>query len=280
MPDATAPHTPTRRRRFARFALLVSLLLPVYFAIAALGTRAGLWGWQTGLGTLIIGWGPRLIMLVGAVALLALGGALWRRPRAGWLAALVALLIPAAALGYLASVRASASAIPPIHDISTDRADPPAPSAGLLAVREAAGANPVMAMDVPLRSNPMYREERFADIAGQSLGAITGQAYPRAVPIRSPLAPAATFAAVRAAVQEQGLAVTTAAPAQGRIEAVATSFWFGFKDDVIIRVRAADGGGSTVDVRSISRVGVSDLGANARRIETLSAAILSRLASQ
>ena len=52
----------------------------------------------------------------------------------------------------------------------------------------------------------------------------------------------------------------------GIIEATATSFWFGFKDDVIIRIRPADGGGSLVDVRSISRVGGSDLGANAARI--------------
>lgn len=52
----------------------------------------------------------------------------------------------------------------------------------------------------------------------------------------------------------------------GVIEAVATTFWFGFKDDVVIRVRPANGM-SRVDVRSASRVGKSDLGANARRIK-------------
>jgi hypothetical protein len=51
----------------------------------------------------------------------------------------------------------------------------------------------------------------------------------------------------------------------GRVEATATTFWFGFKDDVVVRVRPA-AAGSVVDVRSVSRVGVSDLGANARRI--------------
>lgn len=51
----------------------------------------------------------------------------------------------------------------------------------------------------------------------------------------------------------------------GRIEATDTTFWFGFKDDVVIRVRPADGG-SRVDVRSLSRVGVGDVGTNAKRI--------------
>jgi uncharacterized protein (DUF1499 family) len=55
------------------------------------------------------------------------------------------------------------------------------------------------------------------------------------------------------------------APAEGRLEATDTTFWFGFKDDVVVRVRP-DGTGSRVDVRSLSRVGRSDLGMNARRI--------------
>ena len=52
----------------------------------------------------------------------------------------------------------------------------------------------------------------------------------------------------------------------GLIEATATTFWYGFKDDIIIRIRAGEGGGSVLDMRSISRVGQSDLGANAKRI--------------
>ena len=51
----------------------------------------------------------------------------------------------------------------------------------------------------------------------------------------------------------------------GVIEATDTTFWFGFKDDVVIHVRPADGG-SRVDVRSLSRVGVGDAGTNAKRI--------------
>ena len=56
-----------------------------------------------------------------------------------------------------------------------------------------------------------------------------------------------------------------AAPAEGRIEATDTTRWFGFKDDIVIRVRP-EGAGSRVDVRSVSRVGRGDVGTNARRI--------------
>jgi uncharacterized protein (DUF1499 family) len=55
----------------------------------------------------------------------------------------------------------------------------------------------------------------------------------------------------------------------GRIEAVDSTFWFGFKDDVVIRVREAAAGSTRIDVRSKSRVGVGDLGTNARRVRTL-----------
>ena len=64
----------------------------------------------------------------------------------------------------------------------------------------------------------------------------------------------------------QGWEVVDVNPEQGTVEATATTFWFGFKDDVVVRVRP-EGSGSKVDVRSISRVGLSDLGANAARIE-------------
>ncbi|MFB3106560.1 MAG: DUF1499 domain-containing protein [Pseudomonadales bacterium] len=62
-----------------------------------------------------------------------------------------------------------------------------------------------------------------------------------------------------------GLELVNEARLQGMIEATATTFWFGFKDDMVVRIRPS-GAGSVIDVRSVSRVGMSDLGANARRI--------------
>lgn len=71
----------------------------------------------------------------------------------------------------------------------------------------------------------------------------------------------------------------TADPAAGRLEAVAETFWFGFKDDVVVRVRPGESGGAVIDMRSTSRVGLSDLGANAARIEDFMSGVSGRLPS-
>ena len=65
--------------------------------------------------------------------------------------------------------------------------------------------------------------------------------------------------------------------AAGRIEGTATSRWFGFKDDVVIRIRPGAKGGSLIDMRSKSRVGKSDIGANAARLRELRELILDEL---
>jgi uncharacterized protein (DUF1499 family) len=65
----------------------------------------------------------------------------------------------------------------------------------------------------------------------------------------------------------RGWEVAVADPIQGRLEATATTRFFGFKDDVVLRVKPTENGsGSVVDMRSVSRVGVSDLGVNAKRV--------------
>jgi len=69
-----------------------------------------------------------------------------------------------------------------------------------------------------------------------------------------------------AVMRGMGLEIVAVNKSTGLVEATATTFWFGFKDDVAVRVTAGASGGSVVDVRSVSRVGQSDLGANASRI--------------
>ncbi len=264
------------RPGLARTALLLSAALPLYFLLAALGTKFGWWDWRTGLLTLIVGWGPRLLALALLVALVALAVTLWRRPRDGWRTAATALLIPLLGFGYLGYVRSESAALPPIHDIATDPADPPMPSPELAAARARVGANPIADLAAPLSAAEAYRDARFAAVADRSIAELSREAYPDVAPLRVEAAPADAFDAAQSALAEAGFEVTTLDAASGRIEAVAESFWFGFEDDVIVRVRP-DGAGSRIDLRSISRVGVSDLGANAKRIRALSAAIRKRL---
>lgn len=265
------------RSTLARLILILALLLPVYFAVAALGARFGAFGWQFGLGTMIVQWGPRLIIGVLGAAVLILIATLVKTPRKGWRSALIAVLIPAAALGYLGWVRDQSEDIPPIHDISTRPADPPAFSPELLAQRTLTpDVNPVVDLTTPIRLLEKYQGPRFADMADQSLGQVAAEAYPDITPLTTTATPAVTFAAALAEAEAQGWDVVSQDAEAGILSATATTFWFGFKDDIAVRVRA-EGAGSVVDVRSTSRVGLSDLGANAARIEAYLAGVSGRL---
>jgi uncharacterized protein (DUF1499 family) len=93
------------------------------------------------------------------------------------------------------------------------------------------------------------------------------KAYPDIQPLRLQVAPNIAFERAKGAIEEAGWQLVREDASAGRIEAVASTFWFGFKDDVVVRI-AADGTGSRVDVRSKSRVGRSDLGTNAQRIRS------------
>lgn len=266
------------RSKLASLALALSLLLPVWFVVAALGVKFGLWPWRLGLGVLIVQWGPRLLIAAAAVAVVALIAVMIRNPRRGWRTALIALLIPALGFAYMGWVRSQSADIPPIHDIATDIVDPPTPSERLLALRAADDANPVQEMTAALTTAEAYQGPRFARFSKKSLGQVGHEAYPAVRTLEVAAPPAAAFAAARAAVEGMGWTVVREDELSGVLEATAQTFWFGFKDDVIIRIRPAVGGeGARIDVRSISRVGLSDLGANAKRIEAYLARVSTEL---
>jgi uncharacterized protein (DUF1499 family) len=91
------------------------------------------------------------------------------------------------------------------------------------------------------------------------------EAYPDIQPLTIAVPPDAGFARALAAAEAMGWEVVASDAKDGRIEATATTFWYGFKDDIVIRVSQTVGG-SRIDVRSKSRVGRSDIGTNAQRI--------------
>jgi uncharacterized protein (DUF1499 family) len=137
--------------------------------------------------------------------------------------------------------------VPPIHDVSTDTANPPQFIA-LVPMRQAAGA-----------VNP-------AEYAGAETAALQAEGYRDIVPIVLPVPTDVAFKRAQIAAQGMGWEIVATVPLDGRIEAVATTGWIGFKDDVVIRVAAGEPGQSLVDIRSKSRVGRGDAGMNASRI--------------
>lgn len=251
-----------------KLTLALIAFAPLYFLIAALGTKIGLWGWQFGLGAMTIGGGPIVLGILGLAALVSLIIGLVQKPRrAAVLApAAIALFAVGIVFGMMMGMRDKAAANP-IHDIATDTANPPTFSAETMAAREAAGANPLSDYQAPLGQLALYRDRASPELAVKSHAQIITAKADRPAPL--PLGGAsreAGVAAVAAAMGAMGFADIRADPAAGMVEGVAESFWYGFKDDVVARV-----GDTQIDFRSVSRVGMSDLGANTARINDLRA---------
>ncbi len=93
-------------------------------------------------------------------------------------------------------------------------------------------------------------------------------AYPDLRPLVVDLPPSRAYDTAIEAAKRMNWRIVEGSRAQGRIEAVAVTRWLGFMDDVVIRIAPSAGGGSVIDIRSASRVGKSDFGANARRIRS------------
>ena len=242
---STASARPERRmgRAAAWFALAIGAVCAAAALSAGPGYRIQLWSLSEGF--TLLRWATFGAVAGAIVALLALGLTwLARVPRGRVIAAAALLLNLLVATPPLVLYR-QAQGLPKIHDISTDTADPPA----FVAV-------------LPLRQGARNPVEYRADTAvQQKIG------YPDIAPLRLDLPPAEAFARAERAARAMGWKVVAVVPDALRIEATATTLFFGFKDDVVIRIRP-QGQGSVVDVRSLSRIGGSDVGANAARIRS------------
>jgi uncharacterized protein (DUF1499 family) len=223
-------------------ALALALLALLMLALSGPGTRQDWWSWQVGLG--MYRWAVYVGLAAAAIALvlvLMLAVPKWReRP---WLP-VITLCIALVAVAPPLFMLSRAKAVPPIHDISTDLGDPPA-FVALMPVRTQA--------------------PNGAAYGGPDIAAQQQKAYPDIVPKTISAPPREAMQRALDAARSLGWEVVASDSTAGRIEATDTTRWFGFKDDVVIRIRP-EGTGSRVDVRSVSRVGRSDVGANAARI--------------
>lgn len=167
------------------------------------------------------------------------------RHRTGFMmSALIGLLLSGGLAGFMVSRAAIASKVPAIHDISTDLANPPAFSKLTLAADNLRGVETV-------ENWRSLHSGAYADIKPVTI----------AKPVSAVIATAEKLARAR------GWSIAHVDPAKGVLEATESVSLIRFQDDVILRVTpSADGTGSRVDMRSVSRVGISDLGVNAKRI--------------
>jgi uncharacterized protein (DUF1499 family) len=233
----------------AAAALMISSCAALAAAFSGFGTRWGWWYFATGFSILAIA----ACAAVGGIVL-GLVGLLW--PPRKLLApanafTLLALVIGAVTAGIPLLMLRTVESMPRIHDITTDTDHPPAFVANL-ALRKGF--------------------PNSADYAGAEVARQQHEGYPDLAPTQLAVPPPAAFDRALAAAKSLGWTITATVPGDGRIEATDTTFWYGFTDDIVVRV-ASDGTGSRVDVRSESRVGKGDVGTNARRIRRFLAAL-------
>ena len=236
-----------------RWVLALAVVASLMLLVSGPGARLGFWDFRFGFQ--LIRWAFFGALGVAALALVFLFIRRLRQTHGG---PLVAALVLAAGCAYIPySLYQTATTVPRIHDISTDLNDVPA----FVAI-------------APLRvdaSNPVAYPG--AEVAEQQR-----VAYPEVQPLASNQPGDVVFAQALAVAEDFGWTVVANAPDQGRIEAFDTTFWFGFVDDVVIRVDEQSGQ-TVVDVRSKSRVGLSDVGKNAQRIGRFLEALDQRLDS-
>ena len=261
------------RRELPKWALWLSLAMLAWFVIAVFGPKLGLFGWQTGFLFMTVTAGPPILGVTALFALIALLFAWFVKPRGAWWKAAIALAIPAIIFLGLLSVRAQGAAVPPIHDVATDLRDPPTFSARTMAMREEWGANPIVDYGTPLGQLELWRDRVDPDMAARNHADIIAEEYDGLDPIvLRNTTPDQALDAVVAAMGEIGLTDVRRDAAAGTVEGVAETFAYGFRDDVVARIE-----GRQIDLRSVSRVGVGDLGYNADRLRELREAIVDRL---
>lgn len=211
--------------------------------LAGLGSRWGWWQFRTGF--LILQAGGYIGLIAAAISLIGAVAARVGTSRRGFIPAVAGMIVALVIVGVLWQWKQAAQRVPPIHDITTDTENPP----DFVAI-------------LPLRAdapNP-------AAYGGPAIAAQQHKGYPDLSPLFLPVPPALAFERTLKSARDMCWEIVDSNPAEGRIEATDTTFWFGFKDDIVVRI-AQSNSGSRIDVRSVSRVGRSDVGTNAKRIE-------------
>ncbi len=236
---------------------LLALVTPTWFLIAALGTKLGFWDWPFGLDWMTLDVGPKLVLACAITGGLLAGLVITHRFAAHrWFGVLsvpiLALFVAAGGFSGRYVYDALAANRPFIPDVTTDADSPPHFTAAYAARRAAS--------ERPLAYDP-------------SVHAAQQVAYPAITSLIVDRDAGTVFREALIYGRENGWRIGTASDAAGMFEAAAESPMFGFRDDIAVRVTEREDGSSQVDIRSLARQPVHDLGRNAKRVERFLAAM-------
>ncbi|MEO1045210.1 MAG: DUF1499 domain-containing protein [Pseudomonadota bacterium] len=237
-------------------ALVLGVLTLAIALVGAIGAGQQWWGQDAGMQSLTGAFFLGLITMV-----LALGILFYYRKQGQPLVlfSVLALLLAGGYVAYIGYHIIKASSLPMIHDISTDLENPPQYVA--LSLRQDNYS------DIPGRGEPEYAGKNAFERWQQ----LHSQGYPDIKKLRFDKSVAEVIASAEEIATVNGWDIAAVDPLNGRLEATDTVALLKFKDDVVVRaVPDADGEGSIVDIRSVSRYGLSDIGVNAKRIRRFS----------
>ncbi len=238
-----------------RSLLLLSFLLAILClagaVFSALGAKFDWWSFT--LGFTILRWSVYLVLAAAGLAVVsAVLGAMTGIGIKDY-RYLVVLVIAAIVFGVPYNARQEFRKFPTLADATTNFSDAPTFIA-LAPIREKTAKNPL-----EFRGGEAIDKQK--------------EVFPNLSTLTSTKTPAQIIASAEALAKQLGWEIASVQPELGRMEATATTFWFGFEDDVVVRARAQAPGETLVDVRSASRVGYLDGGANAKRVQQLLAGL-------
>ncbi|TNE57002.1 MAG: DUF1499 domain-containing protein [Alphaproteobacteria bacterium] len=242
--------------RIPTLAMLAFIVALALIVAAGPGTRLGFWDFRFGL--TLVRWCVYAGLAAAALGLLGFGASFMTD--VGRWSSLIILLLAGGLSLHLVQTASAGRSLPPIHDITTDTDNPPTFDK-IVALR----ADALNSLDYEGTTAPVaYGSSETALVSD-----LQKKAYPDIVPLHLDKTKEEAMNLAMDLIKSRGWDMVNADPDRGLIEATDETFWFGFKDDVAIRITENPEGGVIVDVRSVSRVGLSDLGVNAKRVRGL-----------
>lgn len=233
-----------KRSPWATSSIMLSSLIGILTMMSGFGSRLGFWNFRTGF--VILRWCFVGGIATGLVSLWSCWDTLpFRTERRGFTISILALLISGLVVGLPVRWKLRADSAPAIHDITTDLQNPP---------------------KFRILKNNRSSDQNAIEYAGEDVAVRQRDTYPDLDTIILSDSRGECMRGLLRTVRKLDWTIHAANWETGRIEAVDTTFWFGFKDDVVLRLKNPTSERCSIDVRSTSRVGVGDAGTNANRI--------------
>jgi uncharacterized protein (DUF1499 family) len=226
-----------------KFLQIIAFVVPATLLIASLGCQMDWWSYAAGLEA--VHWATWFGLVILGLSFFAFLFFSIKSQSSGQKRALVAFIVCLIPVALVLHKEYLAQKMPSIHDISTDLIHPP-----------------VFFAPIPHR----LANSNSLNYPGEAVAKQQEEAYPDVKPLILTGSPSDILQHVLRLVHRNRWQLISVNPDKGEVQAVARSFWFGFKDDVVIRI-TPQGTSSRVDMRSVSRLGRNDLGTNAQRIE-------------